>query len=236
MDREIFSGHNKKYNVDFKYVRAIFSGYTCEFEYDGRKYGFTVDNFVGKRELITTGEKKGRMKIIEIDEKEVVDKALESYIDYLIFNEKEKKKKKRYDKINVKNYYLLSISNKEHCYFYDTEVGNKDLDIESYTHSGISSTYYIVNYYDKKHNVFGFSYCLRLMRLEFDGLPGVNGVYFRNVGNECMFLDFVNAVIMIRPGEQLKYSTKNFIKENMPIPLPKGGMEIKEFDFFDKDN
>ena len=236
MDREIFSGHNNKYNVDFKYVRAIFSGYTCEFEYDSRKYGFTVDHLVDKRELITTGEKKGRMKIIEIDEKEVVDKALESYIDYLIFNEKEKKKKKRYDKIDVKNYYLLSISNKEHCYFYDTEVGNKDLDIESYTHSGILSTYYIVNYYDKKHNVFGFSYCLRLMRLEFDGLPGIKGVYFRNVGNECMFLDFVNAVIMIRPGEQLKYSTKNFIKENMPIPLPRGGMEIKEFDFFDKDN
>ena len=41
--KEIFSGHNEKYNVDFKYVRAMFSGHTCEFEYEGKKYGFTVE-------------------------------------------------------------------------------------------------------------------------------------------------------------------------------------------------
>ena len=232
--KEMFSGHNEKYNVDFKYVRAPFSGYTCEFEYEGKKYGFTVDSFLHKRELITSGKKKGRMKIVEIPEKEAVDKGLESYIDYLIFNEEEKKKKKRFDKIDVKNYYLLSISNKNLCYYNDTEVGNKELDIESYEHSGNTSTYYIVNYYDKKHNVFGFSYSLGLMKLEFDGLPGTKGIYFRNVGDECMFLDFVTHVILIRPGEQLKYSSKNFIKENVPIPIPRGGMEIDEFDFFDK--
>lgn len=232
--RKVFAGHNEKYNIDFKYVEAMFSGYTCEFLYDGKKYGFTVrDSF--RKEVVDDACAKGMIKVVEIPSIECVDKALESYVDYLIFNEEEKKKRKRYDKINVKNYYLLSISNKEHCYFYDTEVGNKDLGIESYTHTGITSTYYIVNYYDKNNHVYGFSYSLGFMKLEFDGMPGYRGVYFRNVGNECMFLDFGNVIMFIRPGEQLKYCEKNFVKEKIPIPMPVGGKEIKEFNFFDKD-
>lgn len=230
---EIFSGHNDKYNVDYKYVKAIFSGYTCEFEYDGRKYGFTVHSGF-RSEIITKGKAKGKKDLVLIPKEELVDKALESYIDYLIFNDEEKKKKKRYDKIDVKNYYLLSISDKEPCFFYDTEVGDKNLEIESYEHSGIVSTYYIVNYYDKKHNVFGFSYSLKLRTLEFDGLPGKRGVFFRNVGDECMFLVLGRDIILIRPGEQLKLCDKNIAKEKMPVPLPAGGMEIDKFEFFDK--
>ena len=230
---ELLSGHNKKYDIDFKYIHAMYSGYTCEFEYDGKKYGFTVRSDV-RSEMITKGKDKGKKKIVLIPMDELVDNALESYIDYLIFNEEEKKKKKRYDKINVKNYYLLSISDKEPCFFYDTEVGDKTLEIESYEHSGITSTYYIVNYYDKKHNVFGFSYLLKLRTLEFDGLPGTRGVYFRNVGDNCLFLDLGKDIILIRPGEQLKLCKKNIVKEKMPVPLPVGGMEIEEFEFYDK--
>ena len=232
--KEIFSGHNKKYNIDFKYAYVFCGAYTCEFEYDGKKYGFTVRNDF-KTEEIKTGKDKGKLKFVDIPMDEQVDRALESYIDYLIFNEEEKTKKKRYDKIDVKNYYLLSISNKESCYFYDTEVGDKELDIESYEHSGMTSTYYIVNYYDKNHNVFGFSYLLRLMTLEFDGLPSKRGVYFRNVGDECMFLALGCDTMLIRPGEQLKLCEKNIAKEKLPVPIPRGGMEIEKFDFFDKE-
>lgn len=234
-NEEIFSGHNEKYNVDFKYVKAIFSGYTCEFEYNDKKYGFTVHSGF-RSETITKGKNKGKKDLIPIPKEELVDRALESYIDYLIFNDKEKEKKKRYDEINVKNYYLLSISDKEPCFFHDTEVGDKTLEIEAYEHSGILSTYYIVNYYDKKHNVYGFSYSLKIRRLEFDGLPGTRGIYFRNVGDECMFLDFGRDIILIRPGEQLKLCKKNIAKEKLPVPLPAGGMEIDEFNFYDKKN
>lgn len=229
--KEVYSGHNKKYNVDFKYIHAMFSGYTCEFAYNGKKYGFTVRSDV-RSEIITKGNNKGKKKLALIPRDELVDNALESYIDYIIFNEEEKKKKNRYDKINVKNYYLLSISDKEPCFFYDTEVGDKTLEIESYEHSGITSTYYIVNYYDKKHKVFGFSYLLKLRTLEFDGLPGTRGVYFRNVGENCMVLDFKQDIILIRPGEQLKLCEKNIEKRKIPIPVPSGGMEIDEFEFY----
>ena len=42
--KEIFSGHNKKYNIDFKYAYVFCGAYTCEFEYIGKEYGFTVRN------------------------------------------------------------------------------------------------------------------------------------------------------------------------------------------------
>ena len=39
---EIFTGHNEKYNIDYKYVKAMFSGSTCEFEYKGKKIWFYI--------------------------------------------------------------------------------------------------------------------------------------------------------------------------------------------------
>ena len=227
---EIFTGFNEKYKINYKYVRS-FNGWTCEFMYDNKKYGFTVYASFKKNNL-KNGKKNNNMELMS--KEECVDEGVESFVDYLILNEKEKKKNIRYDKIDTKKYYLLNISNKEKCYYHSTEVSDEKLEIESYVHSGLVSTYYIVNFYDNKNNQFGFSYSLGFMTLEFDGIPGYRSVYFRNVGDECMFLDFFGPKILIRPGEQLKFCKKNFIKEKMRTPTAVGGSEIDEFDFFDK--
>ena len=227
---EIFTGFNEKYKINYKYVRS-FNGWTCEFMYDNKKYGFTVYNSL-KKDNSKTGKNKRKIELMS--KEECVDEGVESFVDYLILNEKEKKKNIRYDKIDTKKYYLLNISNKEECYYHSTEVSDEKLEIESYVHSGLVSTYYIVNFYDNKNNKFGFSYSLGFMTLEFDGVPGYRSVYFRNVGDECMFLDFFGPKILIRPGEQLKLCKKNFINEKMRTPTAVGGSEIDEFDFFDK--
>ena len=54
------------------------------------------------------------------------------------------------------------------------------------------------------------------------------GLFFKNVGDECLFLRFGNRIIFIRPGEQLKYCEKNFVKDKIRVPEC-GGREIEEF-------
>ena len=86
-----------------------------------------------------------------------------------------------------------------------------------------------MNYFNKKtKDVCGFSYLIQFRTLDFDALPSERAVYFKNVGNECMFLRFRKAIMFISPGEQLKYCEKNFIKDKIRIP-DYGGLEIKEF-------
>lgn len=224
---EIFTGHNEKYNIDYKYVKAMFSGSTCEFEYKSKKYGFTSHSKF--KDATIKNSKNCTTKMELMPEGENVDRELEKIVDYLELNEKEKKNKMQFDEIDVKNYYLLIVSNKENCFFCDTEVGNKDLEIDAYEHGGIMSDYYIVNYHNKKtKDVCGFSYQILFRTLDFDLLPGEMGLFFKNVGDECLFLRFGNRIIFIRPGEQLKYCEKNFVKDKIRVPEC-GGREIEEF-------
>ena len=79
LKREIFTSYNEKYNIDYKYIKAMFSGYTCEFEYMVKKYGFTRNS-----KLIDTAIKKGKngkAKMKLMSESENVHNELEKIVD-----------------------------------------------------------------------------------------------------------------------------------------------------------
>ena len=65
----------------------------------------------------------------------------------------------------------------------------------------------------------GFSYEPLFGTLDFDGYPSENGMYIKNVGDECMFLNIYPGRMLIRPGEQLKCCEKNVLKTKTRIPL-----------------
>ena len=208
---KVNKGFNKKYGIDYKYVCEGFRPY-CEFEYNGKKYGFSVHGRLGYT--------------LEAN----IDNELTKIIEYSILNDKEKQKEIRFDKIVDKDYYLLVISNKEECYFSDVKVGNKNVEIEAYEHDGMFSTYYIVNFHNRKtHNSCGFSYNPYFRTLDFDSVPEDASVYIKNVGDECMFLQLNLGRLFIKPGEQVKYCEKNYIKEDSRI-LFCYGKEIEKFE------
>lgn len=212
-------GYSEKYNIDYQYISGFMGGVTCEFCYHDKRYGFTA------RPVVDLGAKK--TFDMETNE-EALDRELDNIMNYLILSERELKEPKRVDEINSKNSILFTISEEAECYFVKFNASNKDINecLDAYVHDGMTSTYFIIRINDfhdvllneKEKNLY-FAYNPYFRTLDFEDFNDAGyDLYVKNVGKENMLFKAHLGVMLIRPGETVKYCKKNIYKREITCP------------------
>ncbi|MBO6119611.1 MAG: hypothetical protein J6P02_04035 [Lachnospiraceae bacterium] len=215
-------GYYDKYDIHYMRIAGFMGGATCEFEYNGRKYGFTVHPSV---KPIKKGSSK---KTLDIEtDVEAIERELNNIIQYLMLNEEEKKKDKRVEEITEKNYIKFLISNKENCFFDKITTSNSNINkcLYPYVHDGMVSTYFIIRTDDYKdilkesESGLYFSYNPYFATLYFESMITLGySLYVENTGDECLLFDSNKGIMLVRPGERLKYCKKNILKKDITVP------------------